>query len=125
MLCNYSMRKGCKTRTINPDALRVLTISEVKDFNAGTLTAKVTIPAVVMSTSEVLGSTMFTIQDGYESRDGILVNHQSPHSYQAGDNILIDIDGCELGKEDSFCTITFRTTKVSQRATALRLRTVL
>ena len=98
--------KDVKPEQINPDALRVLTISEVKDFNAGTLTAKVTIPAVVMSTSEVLGSTMFTIQDGYESRDGILVNHQSPHSYQAGDNILIDIDGCELGKEDSFCTIT-------------------
>ncbi len=98
--------KDVKPEPINPDELRVLTIAELKDFNEGELTAKVTIPAVVMSKSEVLGTTMFTIQDGYESRDGILINHKSTHSYQAGDNILIDIDGCQLSKDDSFCTIT-------------------
>lgn len=119
LLCTaLACEKDVKPEKINPDELRVLTISQLKDFNEGKLTAKVKIPAVVMSTPEIVGSTMFTIQDGYESRDGILINHQTAHNYKAGDNIVIDIDGCNLTKDDVFCTITIPNNENVTKGTA-------
>ncbi len=100
-----SCKQDIKPEEINPDALRVLTIAQLKDMNTGIMTAKVKIPAMVMSSGDNIESNLFTIQDGNESKDGILIDAKASHGFAYGTKVLLNVEGCEFTKRDNYCII--------------------
>lgn len=100
---------GCDSRVepevIDPSVLRVLTVAQIKDFPAGTLTAKVILSGVVMSNSETIGPNAFVMQDGNESKDGITIITPSAHNFKMGDKVGVSLNGAVLEKDNGYFRI--------------------
>ena len=89
---------------INPDALRVATVYQVKQAGAKTCTYKVNIEGVVMSAGDNIESGSFAFQDGEEAQDGIIL--RTTGSYAFGEKVSVNMDGMVITNEDGIFVMT-------------------
>lgn len=88
---------------ISVDGLRVLSIGQMKDLSSGTIHFKVTIPSVVMSTTDNYDSDVLVVQDDTDPRSGIRIKGAGSHGF--GEKVLLNLDGVEISVSDNMHTI--------------------
>ena len=88
---------------ISVDGLRVLSIGQMKDLSSGTIHFKVTIPSVVMSTTDNYDSDVLVVQDDTDPRSGIRIKGAGSHGF--GEKVLLNLDGVEILVSDNMHTI--------------------
>ncbi len=89
---------------INPDALRVTSVFQIKNNGPKTCKYKVDLEGVVMSAGSNFKSGDFAFQDGEEAQDGIIL--RTAGSYAFGDKVSVYLDGMVISKEGDVFVMT-------------------
>lgn len=89
---------------INPDALRVTSIFQIKNSGPKTCKYKVNLEGVVMSAGSNMKAGDFALQDGDEAQDGIILRANG--SYAFGDKVNVYLDGMVISKEGDVFVMT-------------------
>ena len=91
---------------IDVSPLRTLQIAQMKDIGNRTIHFKVEMPAVVMSQADNFEAGSFIVQDGDESKDGLLIKVGTAHNFTMGQRVSINLDGVKVSDDGGLCTIT-------------------
>jgi len=81
---------------INPDALRVATIYQLKNLSTENCKYKVTLDATVVSAGDNFESGYYAVEDGTVAKDGILVKSNESAKFAFGEKVKIYLDGTKI-----------------------------
>lgn len=91
---------------IDPDALRVANIFQLKNMSTENCKYKVTLSATVVSGGDNFAAGTCAIEDGTEAQQGILVVADEASKFSFGEKVNIYLDGTTIKKNGGLITMT-------------------